>query len=141
MSRFAVPATKWGQNLISTLFHNKTTLVAERFHNTNFITLMSTVETLPIRIVNPMAERLIGDPAPQNLRKTAEPDYYCPKCRTCRDRLEYPDILDCRDLIDGQRQDSVPDEEIMTMPEIVAICKEARAEIYEEEQRKKANRR
>jgi hypothetical protein len=28
----------------------------------------------------------------------------------------------------------------MTMPEVVAICKEARAEVYEEEQRKNANR-
>ena len=98
---------------------------------------MTAVQTLR----NPKTERLIGDPAPQNLRKTAEPDYYCLKCRTCRDRLKYPDILDCRDcrdLIDGQKQDSVPDEEIMTMPEIVAICKEARAEVYEEEQRKKS---
>ena len=105
---------------------------------------MSAVKTLQIRIVNPMAERLIDDLASQNLRQTAEQDDYCLKCGTCRDRLKYPDILDCRDcrdIIDGQRQDSVPEEEIMTMPEIVAICKEARAEIYEEEQRKKANRR
>ena len=104
---------------------------------------MSAVETLQIRIVNPMAERLIDDLASQNLIKTTEPDYYCPKCRTCRDRLEYPDILDCRDcrdLIDGQRQDGVPDEEILTMPEIVAICKEARAERYERNQKNAACR-
>ena len=101
---------------------------------------MSAVKTLR----NPKTERLADDPALRNLRKTIEPDYYCLKCRTCRARLEYPDThdcRDCRDLIDGQRQDGVPDEEIMTMPEIVAICKEARAEVYEEEQRKKANHR
>jgi hypothetical protein len=87
---------------------------------------------------NPKTERLLGDPASQNLKKTAEPDYYCLKCRTCRDRLKYPDILDCRDcrdLIDGQRQDSVPEEDIITMPEIVVICKEARAERYERKQK------
>jgi hypothetical protein len=100
---------------------------------------MSAVKTLR----NLKTERLLADPVPRNLKKTAEPDDYCLKCPTCRARLKYPDIHDCRecrDLIDGQRQDGVPDEEILTMPEIVAICKEARAERYERNQKNAACR-
>jgi hypothetical protein len=61
-------------------------------------------------------------------------------CRTCRYVHECSGCRDCRDLIEGQKQKRVPDEEILTMPQVVAISKEIRAEIYEEEQALANNR-
>jgi len=45
--------------------------------------------------------------------------------------------LDNRLFIENQRQGGVPEEDIITMAEVVAICKEARAERYAEEQEQK----
>ena len=41
---------------------------------------------------------------------------------------------DNRLFIENQRQDGVPEEDIITMAQVVAICKEVRAEIYAEDQ-------
>jgi hypothetical protein len=35
---------------------------------------------------------------------------------------------ECREFIEEQKQNGVPDDEIITIQEIVAICKEVRAE-------------
>jgi len=46
----------------------------------------------------------------------------------------------CREFIECQKQDGTPDDELITMQEIVAICKEARAEIYAEQQKNSTRR-
>ena len=95
---------------------------------------MSVVKTLQIRIVNPMVERLIDDLASLDLIE-----------------IDGPEIADeetplewytrwCRKVNEREKRDGTYDLESPTMEEIVAICKEARAEMYEKEQ-KFANRR
>jgi hypothetical protein len=95
---------------------------------------MSAVKTLQIRIVNPKAERLIGDLVSQNLIEIDEP-----KISHEKTPLDWHDQW-CREFIEHQKQDGVPDEELITVPEVVAICKEARAERYAEEQKDAACR-
>jgi hypothetical protein len=72
----------------------------------------------------PKAKRLIDVPASPTLAETDKP-------KTPMEWYEY----DCRKFIEDQKHDGVPDDEIITIPEIVAICKEARAERYAEEQK------
>ena len=90
---------------------------------------MSAVKTLQIRIVNPMAERLIDDLASQNLIEidvsgiSAEEtprEWYRRWCRECDERRK--------------RKGPPYEDPPLSMKEIVAICKEARAELYAEEQ-------
>ena len=88
---------------------------------------MSAVKTLQIRIVNPKAERLIDDLASQNLIEIDEPETACKETpREWFDRW-------CRESKVRRRQAGLPEESPITMDEIVAICKETRAEIYEEQ--------
>ena len=100
---------------------------------------MTAVETLQA----PKAKRLPDGFVPQNQSKTNEEmpqELYDQFCRDCH---YYPDCLvcyDCRVLVEGQKQEGVPDEDILTMAQVVAICKEARAEIYAEEQALANNR-
>ena len=50
-------------------------------------------------------------------------------CRDCHNNHNCSVCRDCHLLIEGQKQKGVPDEEILTMAQVVAICKESRAEI------------
>jgi len=89
------------------------------------------------------AERLGGGFAPRSRIETDEEmpqELYDRYCRDCRNYPNCPVCYDCRDLIEGQKQQGVPDDEILTMAQVVAICKEARAEIYAEEQAHANNR-
>ena len=95
---------------------------------------MSVVKTLQIRIVNPMAERLIDDLASQNLIEIDEPEISGEE--TPREWFRRWS----REVTEWQRQEGFLDEEPLSMEEIVAICKEARAEMYEEEQKIANNR-
>ena len=82
---------------------------------------MSTVKTLQIRIVNPMAERLIDDLASQNMIEIDEPETACEE--TPREWFRRWS----REVTEWQRREGWLDEEPLSMEEIVAICKEARA--------------
>ena len=95
---------------------------------------MSAVKTLQIRIVNPMAERLIDDLASQRMIEIDEPEAVSEETP-----LEWYTRW-CRKVNEREKRDGTYDVESPTMEEIVAICKEARAEMYEKEQ-KFANRR
>ena len=46
----------------------------------------------------------------------------------------------CHEATERNRLSGLPDESSLTMGEIVAICKEVRAEMYEEEQKLANNR-
>ena len=86
---------------------------------------MSAVKTLQIRIVNPMAERLIDDLASQRMIEIDESETVSeetPLDRYRRWRLK---------VDERERREGTFDIEPPTMEEIVAICKEARAERYE----------
>jgi hypothetical protein len=93
---------------------------------------MSAVKTLQIRIVNPMAERLIDDLASQNMIEIDEPETTCEE--TPREWFRRWS----REVTEWQRQEGLLDEEPLSMEEIVAICKEARAERYERNQKNAA---
>ena len=93
---------------------------------------MSAVKTLQIRIVNPMAERLIDDLASQHMIEIDEQEISCDETPLDRYRRW------CRESNERRKQAGLPDESPITMEEIVAICKEVRAEMYEEQ--KIANR-
>ena len=93
---------------------------------------MSAVKTLQIRIVNPMAERLIDDLASQNLIEIDEPESVGEE--TPREWFRRWS----REVTEWQRQEGLLDEEPLSMEEIVAICKEARAERYERNQKNAA---
>ena len=81
---------------------------------------MTSVQTLR----EPQTKRLTGNHTPHNLCETGKP----------KTPMDWYD-MECRTFIEGQKQDGVPDDEIITLPEIVAMCKEIRAEMYEEEQK------
>ena len=57
--------------------------------------------------------------APQNFKESEKP-------KTMQEWSDYDNRL----FIENQRQDGVPEEDIITMAEVVAICKEVRAERY-----------
>ena len=86
---------------------------------------MSAVKTLQIRIVNPMAERLIDDLASQNMIEIDEPEAVSEETP-----LEWYRRW-CREVDEREKREGVYDVVPPTMEEIVAICKEARAERYE----------
>ena len=79
---------------------------------------MTAVQTLR----EPKAERLIDKAELKNLSDA--------EWEALKERERWRLAIDERDLLDGQ---SV--EPPITMAEIVAICKEVRAEMYEEEQK------
>ena len=83
---------------------------------------MSTMQTLR----EPKAQRLRSDPVPQNIveEDKSEP-YLTPHKRWCLEQ-------DAKLVMEGQTG-----EPLLTLKEIVAICKEARAEVYAEEQERK----
>ena len=90
---------------------------------------MTAVQTLR----DPKAERLTGDFAQQGrieAVKEMPQEWYDQYCRDCRNDRNCGVCRDCHDLIEGQKQEGVPDEDILTMDKVVAICKEARAERY-----------
>ena len=93
---------------------------------------MSVVKTLQIRIVNPMAERLIDDLASQNLIEIDEPEAVSEETP-----LEWYDRW-CRESKVRRRQAGLPEESSITMEEIVAIVKEVRAERYAKKQKDSA---
>jgi hypothetical protein len=86
---------------------------------------MTAVQTLQA----PKAKRKTVGIAPPSQIETEKPKTW----------QEWSD-LDSRLFIENQRQDGVPEEDIITMAEVVAICKEVRAEIYAEEQALANNR-
>ena len=83
---------------------------------------MNTVQTLR----EPKAQRLRDNSAPQNVVKNDESEpYLTPYQRWCWEQ-------DAQLVLEGQTADPP-----ITLEEIVAICKEARAEVYAEEQERK----
>ena len=99
---------------------------------------MTAVKTLQIRIVNPRAERLIDELASLDLIEIDEDEetdedeepetaleWYRRWCRDCDERYEQ------------RKRAGLIEEPEPTMEEIVALCKEARAERYAEEQEQK----
>ena len=95
---------------------------------------MTAIQTLR----EPKARRLTGGFAPQSRGETDEEmpqELYDQYCRNCCYYPDCPVCYDCRDLIEGQKQKGVPDEEILTMAQVVAICKEVRAERYAKQQK------
>ena len=88
---------------------------------------MSTIQT----IREPMAERLRSNSAPQNASEFE-------KSLTPRERFT---LLGQR-IAERRKRQGLPEESDITMEEVVAIVKEARAERYAEEQKQKnaANR-
>jgi hypothetical protein len=95
---------------------------------------MSAVKTLQIRIVNPKAERVIDDLASQNLIEIDESETSSEETPLDRYRQW------CCKVNERERRDGTCDIEPPTMEEIVAICKEARAEMYEKQQKVANNR-
>jgi len=83
---------------------------------------MSTAQTLR----EPKAERLRSSVAPPSIVETDEPE-------TAQDRYDRW----CRECTERRRQAGLPDDDPITMDEIVAIVKEVRAEMYAEEQEQK----
>jgi protein-tyrosine-phosphatase len=83
---------------------------------------MSTTQTLR----EPKAKRLRGKPAPQKVVEVEEP-------LTARERFRRLGIRQA----EWRKSQGLPEEDPMTMDEIVALCKEARAEMYAEEQEQK----
>ena len=81
---------------------------------------MTAVQTLR----NLKTERLTDDFAPQSRSETSEPET----------RLDRYDRL-CREINEREKREGTFDVKPPTMEKIVAICKEARAEIYEEKQK------
>ena len=86
---------------------------------------MTAVETLKA----PKTKRLSKSFAPKNRKESEKP-------KTPQEWSDYDNRL----FIENQRQDGVSEEDIITMAEVVAICKEARAEIYAKEQAGANNR-
>ena len=100
---------------------------------------MTAIQTLR----KPKAKRLPKSFVPQNRSKTNEEmprELYEQFCRVCRNCRICTVCYDCRVLIEGQKQEGVPDEDVLTMAQVAAICKEARAEVYAEEQARANNR-
>ena len=81
---------------------------------------MTAVRTMNIRIVDPTAERLIVDLASRNLIEIDEP---------LSAQEEWMRLG--QGMAERRKQAGLPEEDPMTMEEIVAIIKEARAERYE----------
>ena len=92
---------------------------------------MTAVRTISIRIVDPQAERLIVELASRNLIEIDEPERDAPLSA----QEEY--IRLGIGMAERRKQAGLPEEDPMTMEEIVAIIKEARAERYEERQKQK----
>jgi hypothetical protein len=98
---------------------------------------MTAVKTIQIRIINPKAECLIDDLASLDLIEIDE--------STETDELEEAEETPrewfsrwSREAIERQEREGPPFEDPpLSMKEIVAICKEARAEMYAEEQEQK----
>ena len=83
----------------------------------------------------------LTDATPQRQSETDEDmpqEWYDQYCRDCRNYHNCSVCRDCHDLIEGQKQEGVPDEEILTMAQVVAICKEVRAERYAKKQKDSA---
>jgi hypothetical protein len=93
---------------------------------------MTAVKTMSIRIVDPKAERLIVDLASQNLIEIDEP---LPFQKNLTPREEFRLIT--RNIAEWRKSQGFTEEDEPTEEEIVAICKEARAEMYAEEQEQK----
>jgi hypothetical protein len=91
---------------------------------------MSVVKTLQIRIVNPMVERLIDDLASLDLIEIDESETVGEETP-----LEQYDRW-CRECDERRKREGPPYEDPpLSMEKIVAICKEVRAEMYEEKQK------
>ena len=87
---------------------------------------MTAVKTFQNTIVAPQTEYLIADFESQGRVETEEPE----------SNLEWYRRW-CRECTENRRKAGLPDEDPMTMEEIVAVVKEARKERYAEEQAQK----
>ena len=87
---------------------------------------MTAVQTLQKPIAVPQTEYLIDEFTPQSFTEIEEPE----------SNLEWFRRW-CRECNENRRKAGLPYEDPMTMEEIVAIVKEARAERYAEEQAQK----
>ena len=89
---------------------------------------MTAIKTMNIRIVDPNAERLIVDLASRNLIEIEEP---------LSAQEEWMRLG--QGMAERRRQAGLPEEDPMTMDEVVAIIKESRAERYAKKQKIAAN--
>ncbi|MCL2004869.1 MAG: hypothetical protein FWG73_01780 [Planctomycetaceae bacterium] len=96
---------------------------------------MTVVKTMSIRIVDPKAERLIVDLASQNLIEIDEPEVD-EEAISALDEFS----LIGRDMDAWRKSQGFTEKDEPTMEEIVAICKEARAELYADKQKNTACR-
>ena len=92
---------------------------------------MTAVKTMNIRIVNPKAERLIGDLVSQNLIEIDEPEIE--ESLSAQEEFRRLGL----EMREQRKQAGLPEEDPMTMEEVVAICKEVRAERYAKKQEQK----
>jgi hypothetical protein len=86
---------------------------------------MTTLQTLR----EPKATRLRSNPASENRTEADEPK---------ESNLEWYRRW-CREVNEWRRQEGLPEEDPISEEEIVAMCKEARAERYAEEQKNANN--
>jgi hypothetical protein len=101
--------------------------------------MMSAVKTLQIRIVNPKAERLIDDLASLDLIEIDETTMLKEEVPKEETPSEWHQRWSSESR-ERRKQAGLPEESALTMEEIVAICKEARAEHYERNQKEAACR-
>ena len=98
---------------------------------------MTALRTMSIRIVDPKAERLIVDLASRNLIEIDEPEVKkslsAQKTLTPQERFRRAGVA----MAKRRKQAGLPEEDPMTMEEVVAICKEVRAERYAKKQEQK----
>jgi|GEM_PF-1920505 len=93
---------------------------------------MTALRTMSIRIVDPQAERLIVDLASQNLIEIDETEVE-EEALSAQEEFRRLGVK-----IDAWRKSQgFTEEDELTMEEIVAICKEARAERYAKKQEQK----
>jgi len=95
---------------------------------------MTAVETLQA----PKAKRSTVPKSRSDTDEEMPRELYDQFCSVCRYNPDCLVCYDCRDLIEGQKQKGVPDEEILTMAQVVSICKEVRAERYAKKQKDSA---
>jgi len=93
---------------------------------------MTALRTMSIKIVDPKAERLIVDLASQNLIEIEEAEVE-EEALSAQEEFR----LLGSDIDAWRKSQGFTEEDELTEEEVVAICKEARAELYAEKQKQK----
>jgi hypothetical protein len=98
---------------------------------------MTVIKTMQIRILDPQAEHVIADLASRDYIEVDKPEEIDGTGET---PLEWYDRWG-RECAERRKLNGLPEESDITMEEIVAIVKEARAERYAREQTQKNSTR